>query len=419
MNNAFPSNNIIGRSKEVLIMTGSDRGWSRRRFLKATGTAGLGALMAPASRFAIAAETPTRVPTRPFGKTGVDVSILSLGGMFNIGSNQLMMKQAMRWGVTYWDTADCYQRGSERGIGKYFTKYPRDRRKVFLVSKSDASEPDGMTDLLNRSLNRMKTDYIDLYFLHGIYSINELDDSTRAWAEKAKAAGKIRFFGFSTHSNMEACLLEGAKLGWIDGIMMTYNYRLMHRKSMKRAVDACVNAGIGLTAMKTQGGGPVRTDSDTEIEMAGRFMDKGFTDAQAKLMAVWQNPQIASICSQMPNMSILMANIAAAVNRTELSARDTELLQRYARETDSDYCTGCTNICESAVEEDIPIGDVMRFLMYCRSYGDRHFAMAEFNKVPERIRQRLAKADYSEAEQRCPQKMAIRRLMREAIEELS
>ena len=103
-------------------MTGSDRGWSRRRFLKATGTAGLGALMAPASRFATAAETPTRVPTRPFGKTGVDVSILSLGGMFNIGSNQLMMKQAMRWGVTYWDTADCYQRGSEKGYREIFYK---------------------------------------------------------------------------------------------------------------------------------------------------------------------------------------------------------------------------------------------------------------------------------------------------------
>ncbi len=400
-------------------MTVKNSVWSRRRFLKATGTAGLGALMAPVSRFATAAETPIRVPTRPFGKTGVDVSILSLGGMFNIASNQLMMKQAMHWGVTYWDTADCYQKSSEKGIGKYFKKYPQDRQKVFLVSKSDARNPDGMTGLLNRSLERLNTDYLDLYFVHGIYSIDELDDSTRAWAAKAKAAGKIRFFGFSTHSNMEECLLEGAKLGWIDGIMMTYNYRLMRRKGMKRAVDACVEAGIGLTAMKTQGGGPVRTDSDTEIEMAGRFLDKGFTDAQAKLMAVWQNPQIASICSQMPNMSILMANIAAAVNRTELSARDTELLQRYARETHSDYCTGCTNICQSAVDEDIPIGDVMRYLMYCRSYGDRHFAMAEFNKIPGEIRQRLANTDYSKAEQKCPQKMAIGRLMRDAIKELS
>jgi predicted aldo/keto reductase-like oxidoreductase len=400
-------------------MTVDNSKWTRRRFLRATGTAGLGALMAPAGRLASAAETPTKVPTRPFGKTGVNVSILSLGGMFDIASNQLMLRQALRWGVTHWDTADCYQRGSERGIGKYFKKYPQDRRKVFLVSKSDARDAGGMTRLLNRSLERMNTDYLDLYFIHAVRSIDELDDSTRAWAEKAKAAGKIRFFGFSTHSNMEECLLEGAKLGWIDGIMMTYNYRLMHRRGMKRAVDACVKAGIGLTAMKTQGGGPVRTDSDTEIEMAGRFLEKGFTDAQAKLMAVWQNPGIANICSKMKNMSTLMANIAAAVNRTELSVRDTELLQRYARETRSDYCTGCTNICQSAVKEDIPIGDVMRYLMSCRSYGDWYFAMTEFNKIPEKTRRRLAKADFAEAERRCPQNMAIGKLMKEAERELS
>ena len=400
-------------------MDAKNRKWSRRRFLKATGTAGLGALMAPVNRLATAADTPTRVPTRPFGKTGVDVPILSLGGMFNIASNQLMMRQAMRWGVSYWDTADCYQNGSEKGIGKFFKKYPQDRPKVFLVSKSDARDSGGMTRLLNRSLKRMNTDYIDLYFLHSVKRPGELDGEVKSWADKQKTAGKIRFFGFSTHRNMEECLLAGSKLGWIDGIMLTYNYRLMHTRGMKRAVEACVNAGIGLTAMKTQGGGPVKTDTDTEIEMAGRFLEKGFTDAQARLMAVWQNPDIASICSQMPNMSILMSNIAAAVNKTKLSFRDTDLLQRYARETHTDYCAGCTNICESAVGENIPIGDVMRYLMYCRSYGDRHYAMAEFGKIPEKIRRRLAQGDYSKAEQKCPQKMAIGQLMQEAIEELS
>ena len=214
-------------------------------------------------------------------------------------------------------------------------------------------------------------------------------------------------------------MLEGAKLGWIDGIMMTYNFRLMHTKGMKRAVDACLKAGIGLTAMKTQGGGSVRTDSDTEIEMAGRFLEKGFTDAQAKLMAVWQNPDIASICSQMPNMTILMSNVAAALNRTDLSARDTEFLQRYAQDTHSDYCAGCTGICESTVGKGVPIGDVMRYLMYGRDYGDRDYAIAQFNRIPENIRRRMADLDYSPAEQKCPQKMAIGRLMREAVEELS
>jgi predicted aldo/keto reductase-like oxidoreductase len=275
-----------------------------------------------------------------------------------------------------------------------------------------------MSRLLERSLDRMQTDYIDLYFLHGIYSIDELDQSTRSWAERAKAGGKIRLFGFSTHSNMEDCLLGAAKLGWIDGIMMTYNYRLMYTNQMQRAVDACVKAGIGLTAMKTQGGGPIRTDTDTELQMAGRFLQKGFTDAQAKLMAVWQNPNIASICSQMPNMSILMANVAAALNRTALSARDTDLLRRYARETRSDYCAGCTQLCETAVEEKVPIGDVMRYLMYCRSYGDRDYAAAEFKKIPQIARRQMETLDFASAERKCPRNIAIGRLMREALVEL-
>ena len=70
-----------------------------------------------------------------------------------------------------------------------------------------------MTRDLNESLERMRTDYVDLFFVHGIRSIRAMDDDTRAWADKARAADKIRFFGFSTHSNMEECLLEAAGLG--------------------------------------------------------------------------------------------------------------------------------------------------------------------------------------------------------------
>ena len=390
--------------------------WSRRDFLKATGTAGLGAVMAPVSQIANATEAQKTISVRPFGKTGAKVSILSMGGMFDIASNQIMMKQALQWGVTYWDTADCYQHGSETGIGKYFSKYPEDRKKIFLVTKSCARDPEGMTRLLDRSLERMNIDYIDLYFAHGIYGINELNERTKTWAEKAKAAGKIRFFGFSTHRNMETCMLEAANLGWIDGIMMSYNFRLMHTDRMKRAVDACVKSGIGLTAMKTQGGGSVKKDTEIELKMAGRFLLKGFTDAQAKLMAVWQHPDIASICSQMPNMTILKANVDAALNRTDLSVKDTEFLNRYACETHSDYCSGCKKICESTVEMDVPIGDVMRYLMYCRSYGEFDYAATQFKTIPENIRRQMANLDYSLAERKCPQKMAIGKLMKEAVD---
>jgi len=401
---------------------------SRRDFLKTAGAAGVGSILSSIVPFSTASSSENNlkseekmiVPTRVFGKTGVNVSMLSLGGMFDIPNNQLLLKQAIEWGVTYWDTADCYEGdGSEKGIGKYLKKYPDARKKIFLVTKSDERKPDGITFLLNRSLERMNTDYIDLYFIHGLESIKELTNETKAWAENAKSKGKIKFFGFSTHKNIEECMTEAAKLGWIDGIMMSYNYRLMHTDEMKRAVDACVKAGIGLTAMKTQGGGSVSTESETEMKIAGRFLEKGFTEKQAKLKAVWENPHIASICSQMPNLTILSANVAAALDKTKLSANDIELFRQYAQETASDYCRGCSYICESSVDGEIPICDVMRYLMYSRSYGDKERARTLFNELPSDIRRNMVSIDYSLAEQRCPQKMAIGRLMIEAASELA
>ena len=394
--------------------------WTRRGFLKAAFSAGAASALSLKNLTAVASDETVAVPSRPFGKTGVEVPVLGFGTSLHVAFSQLLLRQAVKWGVTYWDTANTYMGGnSEKAVGKYFAKFPEDRKKVFLVTKSHASNADGRTRDLNLSLERMQTDYIDLYLAHGIWSADELDSQTRRWAKKAKAEGKIRFFGFSTHSNMEECLLNAAGLGWIDGIMMTYNYRLMHSDAMRRAVDACVRAGIGLTAMKTQGGGQVQTDSETELELAGRFLQKGFTDGQAKLKAVWQNPNIASICSEMPNMTLLMSNVAAALDKTRLSARDTTLLQQYARETRSAYCTGCAAICESCVDGEAPIGDVMRYLMYARSYGDHKKAGNHFKKIPQKVREQMVHFDYAQAERKCPRKMAIGKLIRTAIRELS
>jgi predicted aldo/keto reductase-like oxidoreductase len=360
------------------------------------------------------------VPLRLFGKTGASVASLSLGGMFDIPSNQLLLKQALKYGVTYWDTADCYEGGnSERGIGQFLSKYPEVRKQLFIVSKSDARDPSGMTKLLTQSLERMKTGYIDLYFVHGISAIGELNTETKSWAEKAKSEGKIRFFGFSTHSNMEDCMLAAAKLGWIDGIMMTYNFRLMHTDKMKSAVDACVNVGIGLTAMKTQGGGSVNAESEAEMQMAGRFLKRGFTDKQAKLKAVWENPNIASICSQMPNLTILMSNIAAALDQTKLGSEELQLLDQFACDTSSGYCAGCATICESSLGAAPPIRDVMRCLMYFHFYGEKDRARKLFADLSLETNKDLFQSDFSVAERRCPQGLPIGKLMRQAVALLS
>jgi hypothetical protein len=397
---------------------------SRRDFVKTLGVVGVGSMVGAGQALAqsntpSAATAPTlikvvKIPTRLFGRTGVPVSMLSLGGIFDIESNQLVLKQALDWGVNYWDTAAGYNGGkSEGGIGMYLEKNPQARRAIFLVTKYDGG---GLTQALNQSLERLKTDYIDLYFLHGLDNTSKLDDETKAWVAKAKADKKIRFFGFSTHSKMESCLQEAAKLGWIDGIMLKYDFRLMQTDAMKAAMDAATKAGIGLTAMKTQSKSPIATETEADLKLGGHFIQRGFTQHQAKIKAVWENPQIASICSQMPNLTILQSNIAAALDKTSLTAADHAALRQYAADTCSGYCAGCTQFCEAAPGHQAPIGDVMRTLMYHRSYGDQELARTVFRQLPEMARRGLAGFDYAAAERACPHGLPIAQWMREAGE---
>jgi len=394
---------------------------NRREFLKKAAAMGLGAavggtaIQRPRQASAQITLPKAPMPRRPFGRSGIKVSTLSLGGMFDILNNRLMLAKALEWGIDYWDTAEGYGGGrSEEGIGRWFARNPDTRKRVFLVTKLSLRRGTDFTPRLEACLKRLHTDYIDLLFVHGIRGIDEMTPDLESWSRAMKKAGKLRLFGFSTHSNMEDCLEGAARLPWIDGIMFTYNFRLMHEPRMKAAVDACYRAGIGLTAMKTQGGGPVKSDSESEIKMAGRFMKKGFTDHQAKLMAVWEEKRIASICSQMPNLTIMASNAAAAVDQTRLSQSDRALLARYARETSSDYCAGCGRLCSDVLGSKVPINDVMRCLMYVHSYQDLTLARSTFETMPVQTRTLLAQLDFKEAERSCPRNLPIGRMMQEA-----
>ena len=422
-------------------MYSDKRSLSRRNFLKGVGAAGVGSVLAasgklfgvepastPASQTKPAgADQATAMPRRPFGKTGVNVPILALGGIFDTAGNQLVLRQAIKWGVTYWDTAESYEHGkSEEGMGNFLAANSDARKKLFIVSKTDNRNTKSMADNLQKSLERLKTDYVDMYFIHGIGGTDVLTDEIKAWVEQMKKDGKFKFFGFSTHGNMDACLLGAAKLGWIDGIMMRYNYRAAGE--MQAAIEACQKAGVGLTAMKTiakgqsRGRGRSKGGQEADAGQADgfqRFVDKGFSPEQACLKAVWDNPGIATICSQMPNLTILSANVAAAMDKKELTDEDKKALALHAQATCDGYCAGCTSICQSAVAGAAPIGDVMRCLMYYHGYGEPLRAREAFQQLPAELRRNLARLDYSTAEKLCPQRMAIGELMREAAELLA
>ena len=401
--------------------------FSRRDFLK-TAACGAGSLLAasrlamgqsapasqPASAPAVVAGEP--VPRRPFGKTGANVSILALGGIFDITANQVVLKQALKWGIDYWDTAASYSGGkSELGIGMHFAANPQDRKRVFLVTK--AKDGPDMRASLQTSLERMKTDYVDTFFVHGAGNgaeVAQRADDWKAFAAKAKADKKIKFFGFSTHSNMAECLQAASTLGFIDGMMLTYNFRIMDQDATKAAIEAAHKAGIGLTAMKTQARKSRGGQADAELALLDRFTQRGFTPNQAAVKAVWEDKRISAVCSAMHKLNVLQSNYLAAMDKTQLSSADRRAMREYAQASCSEYCAGCSRICQEAVAGAPPIADVMRFLMYRNEYGLVEEAQQCFAELPFATRAALARADFSLAERRCPQRIAIGELMRQA-----
>jgi len=160
--------------------------------------------------------------------------------------------------LTYIDTAEAYEQGrSERTIGDVLARTGK-RKDVFLVTKAhaprsisgDLKPAKYFGDFLSGSLERLQTDYVDSYFMHGVTGgqIPQLSDpSVKAVFENFKKAGKIKFAGLSCHDAMLVEVLEAAaKCGWIDHIMFQYNYRTMDADSLKRAVDKASKANIGL-----------------------------------------------------------------------------------------------------------------------------------------------------------------------------
>lgn len=406
--------------------------FNRRNFLKTIGMAGLGSVLvskvkadSPVSGKVEANEpnaaaqkqqneTP-QVPTRKFGKSGPDVSALSLGAI-QLVDNQVILTSSLKWGVTYWDTAYVYTNGnSELCIGRFLAARPEMRKKVFIATK--ASHARGAQEIegrLQESLKRMNTDYVDVFYgVHGLDNISQLTEDLKSWVESAKKKGLIKYFGFSTHTNMARNLLEASKLGWVDAILTTYNFRLTKDPMMQKAIDACYKAGIALTAMNTQKG--VNAETDEDKKLIEHFSAKGFTEGQAKIKVIMEDERIASVSVGMNSVAYISENVAAALDKTKLAQDDRNALAEYASATCSGYCAGCAHICDAA--SGVPnINDVMRSLMYHNSYSDTQLAKQTFAEIPADVKAKLLTADYWLAENRCPQHMPIARLVRQAVE---
>lgn len=404
----------------------------RRNFLKTIGAVGLGSVFA-SSKLKADSNEPNAVqkieeakfpelPRRTLGKTGIEIPVIANGLMFDITENQLILRANLQHNVTYWDTASGYAGGnSEIGIGKFLSQNPEVRKKLFIVTKaSGAYTAEAIEEHLQASLKKMNTDYIDLYYgVHGCDNPDsQLTEQLQKWSEDAKKRKLIRFFGFSTHKNMERCLMAASKLNWIDAIMTSYNVALMQNTEMQQAVQACHEAGIGLIAMKVLLGVQKR-QAEAEDKMVTHFLEKGYTREQALIKAVLEDKRITATCIRMENVTLLRSNVAAVLDKTKLARADADILRKYAAEICNGYCAGCAYICDAALPDAPYTSEVMRYLMYYNSYGEKEEARKLFAQIPCDVRNKLLSVDYVPAEARCPQHLPIGKLITEAVSKLA
>ncbi len=363
------------------------------------------------------------VPKRTFGNTGVKISKLCLGGgSFTGTASQALLDEALKYGIDCWEIVSFI---SGNVYYEYFNKHPEIRDNVFLTGKVYSADPIVMQEQLDKALKENGTTFLDFLAIHPVDNIMVLTNDVRKWVEKVKKEKKIRFFGFCTHKNMDNCLSGAAELGWIDGIQTVYNYRLQSIKSMEDALQKCHEKGIGIFAVKSMGLTVQKKDKLhrfplNEEKLNTKFAVHGMSFEQAKLKAIWQNPNLTSTCSLMPDIMILQANASAAMDEHPLNVEIQELLTEYSDSTGHYFCRRC-GICDTANTDKIPIFNLMEMLMYSRGYGAKvkELIAKRFKQIPIDIREKITDSDYSGAEKICPQKMPIVQLMREAYKEFS
>jgi hypothetical protein len=212
---------------------------TRRTFLA-------GSLAIPA---VAAGEQNSKLEPRLLGKTGLKVSPLGFGCMTT--SDPAVIERAADSGINYFDTARVYQNGNnERMLGAVLGAK---RRNVIVSSKTAAQTKEAALADLDTSLRELRTDYLDIWYLHNRSTPEELNDGLFEAQDTAKKAGKIRFAGVSTHLNMHKMLPYLVKLGRTDVVLTTYNFSM--QPEVTSAIEAARQAGMGIVTMKALAGG--------------------------------------------------------------------------------------------------------------------------------------------------------------------
>jgi uncharacterized protein len=357
------------------------------------------------------------LPKRKLGRTGVDVTMLSLGTWMSPGGERLL-RSAWANGIRYVDTAKSY--GSEPMIGRWLQAMPVPRKELFLVTKDQPNTPQQLIAQLDERLAALQTDYVDLIFLHALGDRNF--DLEMQWvtspefkqvADAIRGSGKAKFVGFSTHHPARHLLLQAAAQGgFVDVIMLQNNPWIAQEDDMNRALDACYKQGIGLISMKQVAGNMNLTDIAMELP---DLTAKGLTPYQALLHAIWTDERFSSVCVSMRNTDQIRENAAAAGSFQPLKTTEINRLRDACIAAGPTMCASCDGRCSRAAGTSAELGNLTRFLTYHEHHGYRAEARRLYAGLADAARDWQG-ADLEAARQACTNLLDFAKLLPKADE---
>lgn len=286
---------------------------------------------------------------RPCGKTGLDFTAISFGGMRMHGDDTAPWAKHVRAvaeaGFNYFETSNRYcSSTSEIKIGEGLKGFPRE--KVYVSSKSNCRAyptADVVRATIDESLERLQMDYLDFYQFWGLRwdDYNEIAVKKGGALEgvrKAMDEGLIRHLGFTCHDTPEN-MIKLLRTGEFESMTVIYN--IIEREN-EPAIAEAGKLGVGVVVMGPLHGGLLGFESDVLKGLLGG--DDIKTTAEASFRFVLSNPDVTCAISGMEGQREIADNVRIASNLKPLSLpemQEVDKVLKKFKEVSDKLCTGC------------------------------------------------------------------------------
>lgn len=293
-------------------------------------------------------------------KSGNKLSALGFGCMrfprnpvqIDLKKTEKLIVDAVANGVNYFDTAYIYG-GSEEALGPILHNNNL-RNKIFLATKLPLMHCKTGADfdrLLNTQLDRLKTGYIDYYFMHNLSDVGTwkslCDMGIEKWIADKKAEGKIRQAGFSFHGSQSQFIELLDAYAW-DFCQIQYNYMNVNYQAGVAGLKKAAAMGLPVIVMEPLLGGKLATGLPKKAASLFHTADPASTPVSWALKWLWNQPEVTVVLSGMSSDAQLAENIAlASAEPPQFTQKEFDLFQSVEKEFNAAYkipCTGC-NYC--------------------------------------------------------------------------